>query len=558
MRYLALVTDYDGTLAHDGVVAAAAIEALEALRKSNRFLIMVTGRLLEDLQRAFEKLELFDAVVAENGALFYDPNKRERAVLASPPPRELRELLESRGVPLEGTGAVILATREPHETAVLEAIRELGLEMQLVFNKGAVMVLPSGVNKASGLRAALSRLKLSAHNAVGVGDAENDHAFLELCECSVATANALDSVKAHADITLDRPDGLGVTALARDLLENDLESVALERHRIPFGKAANGDEIGFDAYMRGTLLFAGASGGGKSTAALGLVERLMEAGYQICVVDPEGDYESFGGAIVLGDAATVPSIDEAGDVLDEPGRSVIVNLLGVLMHDRPAFIDALLPRLFSCRARYGRPHWIVIDEAHHVFPRERSPDAVLPRELYGTIAIATDPRLLSPALLDSVSSVVAFGEDAARTIEAATGTRVTAPKPGESQALLWHQRSSERTLLVEPLRPKAQKQRHRRKYARGELAPEKSFFFQGPGERLNLRANNLVIFAQIADGVDEETWLYHLRRGDYAKWFERAIGDSALVDAAVRAEKEPAKSRELILQAIRERYTAPA
>ena len=108
------------------------------------------------------------------------------------------------------------------------------------------------------------------------------------------------------------------------------------------------------------------------------------------------------------------------------------------------------------------------------------------------------------------------------------------------------------------LPPESKKQRHRRKYAAGNLAPEKSFFFRGPDGKLNLRANNLTIFAQIAEGIDDETWIYHLRRGDYANWFEQAIGDHELVDAANRARSEPKESRQRLLAAIRERYTNPA
>ncbi|MBV8281372.1 MAG: HAD hydrolase family protein, partial [Candidatus Eremiobacteraeota bacterium] len=473
MRYLALATDYDGTLADGGGVAASTIEALEALRKSSRFLIMVTGRLLEDLESVFPHVELFDSIVAENGAIAYDPAKKERVVLAPAPPPELRNLLEARGVPLEGVGHVILATREPHEKAMLDAIRELGLEMQLIFNKGAVMALPSGVNKATGLAAALATLKLSAHNTVGVGDGENDHAFLAFCECSAATANAVASLKERADIVLQLPNGAGVTALLATLLESDLRQVAPDRHRVPFATAGDAREILFDPYLQGTLLFAGTSGGGKSTAALGLIERLMERDYQVCIVDPEGDYEAFGNAIVLGDAATVPTIEEIAGVLDPPDRSAIVNLLGVEMHDRPGFVDELLARLFASRAQYGRPHWIVLDEAHHLFPRERSPAALLPRNVYSILAIAAEPQSLSPAFLESVSSVVAFGNDAVRTIERATGATLSGKiaDPQASQALLWQSGAPKSAMLVEPLPPESTKRRHRRKYATGALAP---------------------------------------------------------------------------------------
>ncbi len=121
MRYFALATDYDGTLAYAGVVGESTTEALKALRKSDRFLVMVTGRLLEDLQRVFPSVDLFDAIVAENGAVLYDPAKKEQVILTAAPPPELRRLLEARGVTLEA-GHVILSTREPHEKEVLDAI----------------------------------------------------------------------------------------------------------------------------------------------------------------------------------------------------------------------------------------------------------------------------------------------------------------------------------------------------------------------------------------------------------------------------------------------------
>ncbi|MBV9333643.1 MAG: phosphoglycolate phosphatase, partial [Candidatus Eremiobacteraeota bacterium] len=121
----------------------------------------------------------------------------------------------------------------------------------------------------------------------------------------------------------------------------------------------------------------------------------------------------------------------------------------------------------------------------------------------------------------------------------------------------WQSSAPNVAQIIVLLEPETKKQRHRRKYAQGDLAPEKSFFFRGPGERLNLRANNLTIFAQLAEGIDDETWTHHLRRGDYAAWFREAIGDDELVEAAQRARREPEKSRELVLAAIREKYTRP-
>ena len=199
MRYLALATDYDGTLAKDGVVDEPSLEALERFRDSGRRLILVTGRELDELLGIFPQVDLFERVVAENGALIYHPAAREEKLLGEPPPAALVEAIRKRGVSPLSVGRGIIASVEPHQVAILEAIHELGLEWQVIFNKGSVMVLPSGVNKATGLSAVLGELNLSPHNVVGVGDAENDHAFLALCEFSAAVATALPMVKERAD-----------------------------------------------------------------------------------------------------------------------------------------------------------------------------------------------------------------------------------------------------------------------------------------------------------------------------------------------------------------------
>src|SRR5437870_3946937 len=128
MRYLALAADYDGTLAHDGHVDAPALNALKRLRESGRRLILVTGRELPDLQAIFPALDLFDRVVAENGALLLRPATGETRTLADSPPPALAETLRARGVAPLSVGRAIVATREPYEKTALEVIHELGLE----------------------------------------------------------------------------------------------------------------------------------------------------------------------------------------------------------------------------------------------------------------------------------------------------------------------------------------------------------------------------------------------------------------------------------------------
>ncbi|HEU0199075.1 MAG TPA: HAD family hydrolase, partial [Burkholderiaceae bacterium] len=178
MRYQVLAVDYDGTLAERGAVSPATVAALDRLTATGRKLVLVTGRQLDDLLGVFPEIELCDRVVAENGALLYCPATRERTPLGPPPPPEFIRALRKRGVAPLAAGASIVATEQPHESTVLEAIRDLGLELQVIFNKGAVMVLPASVNKATGLAAALDELGLSARNVAAIGDAENDHALL--------------------------------------------------------------------------------------------------------------------------------------------------------------------------------------------------------------------------------------------------------------------------------------------------------------------------------------------------------------------------------------------
>jgi HAD superfamily hydrolase (TIGR01484 family) len=222
MRYLALAADYDGTLAHDGQVDEKTVMALERLLATGRKLILVTGRELDQLLSIFRPIHLFDWVVAENGALLYHPRSREQKLLAERSPKRLIQLLRARGVEPLSVGKVIIATQQPHERTVLDTIRDLGLEQQIIFNKGAVMILPSGVTKATGLSAALDAMGLSRENVVAVGDAENDHAFLRVCGCSVAVANALPALKEHADLVTRAEHGAGVAELIERLISDDL------------------------------------------------------------------------------------------------------------------------------------------------------------------------------------------------------------------------------------------------------------------------------------------------------------------------------------------------
>jgi hydroxymethylpyrimidine pyrophosphatase-like HAD family hydrolase len=569
MRYHVVACDYDGTLALHGRVDEPTIRALERLRESGRRLVLVTGRELPDLSNVFPRLDLFERVVAENGALLYRPDTREATLQCAPASQELGQLLRERGVSPVSVGRGIVATWEPHQETVLEAIHDLGLELQVIFNKGAVMVLPSGVNKASGLQAALEELSLSVHNAVGIGDAENDHALLTACECGVAVANAVPALKQTADWVTRQDHGAGVVELTERLIESDLTELEarLAARDIVLGVDDSGEPVRVSPYGVNVLL-AGASGSGKSTLATAFLERLKQAGYQFCIVDPEGDYERLEDAVVLGDGQRYPSAEEALAALEKPSRSVVVSLLALSRENRPRYFESMLPRLQQMRARTGRPHWILVDETHHLLPVAWDPAALtLPQDMHSMMFITVHPDHVSAQVLGAVDLVITVGASAKETLETFARTLgrplpAVEERPMETGEVLAWLPDEGTPFRFQPITPHAERKRHLRKYAEGDLGPDRSFHFRGPDGRLNLKAQNLTLFLQIAEGVDDETWLHHLRQGDYSRWFRDKIKDPALADETQNVENQPdlsaQESRTLIREFIEQRYAAPA
>ncbi|TMD67934.1 MAG: HAD family phosphatase [Chloroflexi bacterium] len=225
MRYLALATDYDGTLASQGSVDGETIDALKRLAASGRKSILVTGRRLEDLERVFPEVTIFDLVVAENGPVLSRPRSGEIRLLAQPQAPTFVDALRRRGVDPLAIGHVVVATVQPNDTLVAEVIAELGLDLQVILNKGSVMVLPRSVDKATGLAQALNEMSLSPETVVGVGDAENDITFLSMCGRGIAVANALDAVKQRADYVTQGRSSAGVREIINQLVTDDLQSL---------------------------------------------------------------------------------------------------------------------------------------------------------------------------------------------------------------------------------------------------------------------------------------------------------------------------------------------
>jgi hydroxymethylpyrimidine pyrophosphatase-like HAD family hydrolase len=364
MRIHALASDYDGTLATHGHVGSDVVAALKAYRSTGRKLLLVTGRRLDELLSVFPHAGLFDLIVAENGALLYRPATREEEVLADPPPAAFVAELQRRGVgPIE-VGRVIVATWEPHEVVALEVIRDMELDLQVILNKGAVMILPTDVSKATGLAHALAELGVSPHNTVSVGDAENDHALLMAAEWGVAVANAVEALKLQADVVTEGDHGGGVIELINQILADDLASwtprlkrhaaqIGVDRRDQPFQVSAASGRYRLIAQSRETLFEWLAT----------FLRELSRAGYQWTLLADVDTSPLADSGVVPESTPAMHSVDDAIAALADPRCCPVIDFSQTPPAARPAATLAAIRKLGDYWKSHGRPHWVVCADA---------------------------------------------------------------------------------------------------------------------------------------------------------------------------------------------------
>jgi hydroxymethylpyrimidine pyrophosphatase-like HAD family hydrolase len=223
MRFLAMALDYDGTIAQNDMLDDRVRESIARLRAQNIIVLIVTGRILSDLERVAGDLHFVDAVVAENGAVMAFPDSGYSKILGDPPPVSLLEALRIERIAFKA-GQSILEADANDASRLLAILQRLELPLALLFNRGRVMAQPQAISKATGLREAFKILRLSPHNAVAIGDAENDHELLRSCELGVAVSWGRQSLKATADYILT---GEGSSSIA------DYMQMLVKEPRIP-------------------------------------------------------------------------------------------------------------------------------------------------------------------------------------------------------------------------------------------------------------------------------------------------------------------------------------
>ncbi len=564
-----LACDFDGTGAVGGRLAPEVEDVLARARAAGYATLLVTGRVIESLRLDAADLHAFDAVVAENGAVVWFPATGCTLPLAAAPSEAFLGRLRAAGIAFEA-GAVVVGMWEQHAADALRLVREAGLDLQLVFNRAAVMLLPSGVNKAVGVRRALDELRRSPRNMIAFGDAENDLPLLALAELGVAARGSVPSVLAAADDRLSQPGPAGVAAYVGRLLDRGGVAPTPARRRAVIGIASDGSPVSVPT--SGTLLVSGDPRSGKSWLAGLVAEQLVEAGYRLCVVDPEGDHAALGrrpGVVVLGQDVPLPAPDAVPAVLNAMGATLVLALERLPQAEKSRWVASLLASLPAERRRSGFPHWLFVDEAHYFFRTEESAAALL--DGTGSVALITyRPSLLPTAVHAAVATHLVTRtavEEERYVVDGLLRTRGPAGLvPAEALAeltmplagMLETTPDGPRWQIFEPMPRRSPHAHHERKYADTRLPPECAFRFRDPRNGVVRVAGNVREFCDAVAEIPTASLHHHLLAGDFSRWARDVLGDASLARGLAKLERTTAAgappSREEVLDHVRDRY----
>ncbi|MBN1873871.1 MAG: HAD hydrolase family protein [Anaerolineae bacterium] len=580
---LIIASDLDGTLTETGTIAPETWQILKRAKTSGFVLILVTGRTLDTFVAMGPFSELCEAIVAENGAVVYFPR---RDVVILPFGRldtQALQRLELMSVPLE-RGMAIAATILPYDEAILRALRDSRSAANIEYNRNAVMALPPGATKGTGLLYALRELGYSPRNVVACGDAENDRSLFEAVELAVAVSNAQPTLKAAADIVLDEPSGAGVGSLLEALLDGNIpDRQPRSDRRLLLGHRLSGAPVYLDpfAVIEHNIGIFGASASGKSWLTGLIAEELLKQDYQVCIIDPEGDYRGLGTSpriLLLGGAETpLPGVADVINFSEWNATSLILDLSMYTIEERNTYLAEFMRALRGLRSRRGRPHCFIVDEFQSFCPPEGGELANLFLEAMhwgGFCAVSYRPSQITPVLLAALDHWLI--------------TPLRLPEEIETLAPRLRQYENGEAMLAQlPTLPKGQAYlcpgmhkpwmsgiddifkfrvgprtiphiRHLHKYLHAPLPQEKRFYFHNQGGYyLGRAAANLWEFREALNQVPVGALKYHLERGDFEYWLEGALHDEELARRIHKLHSRDLESealRQALLEIVIDRY----
>ena len=549
MKFGVLALDYDGTIARDGILDSEVRAAIAEARARGIAVVLVTGRILSELKQVAGDLQFVDAVVAENGAVLAYPNGHLRPLVNSPS-RIFLEELRRRGLEFKA-GQCIVELDAASAPQVLTVIREQELPLVLLFNRGRLMVLPQGVSKGVGLREALTTLRLSVHNAIAIGDAENDHDLLAACEIGVAVSWGSQALQNVADEVLRGDGPAAVATYIRQATEKvRLPPERIGHHRLLLGTAEDGHVLALAIRGRNALI-AGDPRSGKSWVTGLACEQLILQGYSVCVIDPEGDYrtlESLPGVVVFGGDDPPPELPDLARVLRHPDMSVVVDLSHAPYHEKLSYLKSLLPMLAALRRTTGFPHRIVIDEAHY-FLHESNVQELLDLTLGAYTLVTYRMSDLHPALRKAIEAVIVKRTTEPREIQTLlemAGTKIIGSEWKAifasldiSQAILLPgiQEAGGKPLKFELFPRLTSHVRHKAKYLDVQLLKEQGFAFTENGKTVGAPARTLKEFVSLLADVPSTVIEGHAHRGDFSRWIADVFRDHFLASDIRKVEQ---------------------
>jgi hydroxymethylpyrimidine pyrophosphatase-like HAD family hydrolase len=575
MRFCTLALDFDGTIAENDRLAPEVREAIAELRGQGIVVLIVTGRILADLERVAGDLRFADAIVAENGAVVAFPQSGYTKLLAQAPPQALLAALERERIAVT-TGHTVIEADAATGARILELVRTLQLPLAIVFNRGRLMVLPQAISKATGLQQALQILRLSPRNAVAIGDAENDHELLRVCELGVAVAWGSEALRASADAVLPGSGPPAVAPYIRDLAKRTcIPPARVTRRQLLLGHTAAGQALSLSVRGRNVLI-AGDPKSGKSWVTGLLCEQLILHGYSLCILDPEGDYaslEALPGVVTLGGQDPLPRPRDLLRALRHADVSVVIDLSHVSHAEKLEYLRAVLPALRTLRRRTGLPHRIVVDEAHY-FLHDADARALVDLELGGYTLVSYRISHLHPDLLAASEVALVTRESDPAEVHALRALcnacagrlcedewRALFEKLGFGEAVVLPitdeaDHEVQRIQLAPRLTPHI---RHFTKYVDIPVPESRAFVFAPQGQCGERRAGTLrQLVCEIEDAAPAALDGY-LQRSDFSRWIADVFGDYPLansvaaLEAAHRVERGSETPR-LVAQAIRRRY----
>ena len=571
--FRALAVDFDGTISRHGRRPEPhVLAALARTRAGGCRIVLVTGRILSELRADFPDVaDHVDAIVAENGCVVATDGQER--LLTQPVDRALADRLTRLGVSAR-TGGALLACDGRHAVTVLEQIRSLGLDAQIVTNRGALMVLPAGITKGTGLYQALGDLGVSHHSTIGVGDAENDHALLDLCEVGAAVGNAVPALRRHADLVLPGRDGDAVTHLLDGPVMSGERVVHPSRWRLTLGTAPGGEPVSLPASQL-NLLICGDTGSGKSYTAGLVAERLMGLGYCVLVVDPEGDHRELvrlRGTQPVDAADGLPSPERLVQRFRHRFSSVVLDLSVLDPQDRRAYLDALAPEVARSRQETGLPHWVVIDEAHAAPPSLVRGDVGEDSRFRGQCLATFRPHDLDDGILSELDGVIALGGPGPLPDEVVDiCRRVSRLEEAVIRHLAGARGPHDPLLALDPaLGPSAPVRqaarvtpqvRHEHKYGATRTDPQRWFYFRDRDDRVVDVAGNMTDLRSVLAGADDDVLRHHASGRDLSAWVGAVFQDPVLSAQLGETERlldegaiDPGEARVRMLAAVTRRY----